>query len=535
MSNYFTTERELLKREMQKFAQKHPGQAIAADPYIDRLLEGVAYLTAKIHQRIDDEIPEISKSLLQQFCHRLLKPFPSTTIMQFQPLNTLQTPLIINKNTTIQTSPRPDANQCKFSTIAPIIINPIELKTVVTHKNHNTIIELILTPKTPLNTLDFSNFNLYINASLELATELHYALTTKTKAIVLEIAHKEIELDPQKTITTRYLHHPAIANIASQDLFAAAFILQEYFLFPEKLFFIGLNLPNDLNWPKTQQQIKFKINLQHQFTAQQPTSNIFLLHCVPAINLFLATSEPIKINHQQTQYPITTDQHTKIYQIKTHQDISDFKYLETKKPYYQFSDHDGDYYVSLKNSNTFSTNTLSFDLTCHNGNYPKQHIREHQLIKTTKDLSKQVTASNITHPTKIFDSPHNNNQQWQLIAQLSANIKSLSELENFKQILQTYEWSNFPQNQQKIAAITSTKITPKHQIHRGALTQLLEHELTITETNFTSDADIHLFGLVLHNFLLNYAPINHTVITKLITNISGTEFTWQNHGNKPLN
>src|SRR5579871_1595468 len=91
MKKYFETEMRCLRESAQAFAEAYPEQAAMLnltawhdqDPYIERLLEGVAYLTAQIRQRIDDDIPDFCETLLAQLAPDLLRPFPSATIMQF--------------------------------------------------------------------------------------------------------------------------------------------------------------------------------------------------------------------------------------------------------------------------------------------------------------------------------------------------------------------------------------------------------------------------------------------------------------------
>ena len=93
MREYFEAEMRLLHEAAQEFAQAHPEQARMLnlnelrdrDPYIERLLEGMAFLTAHVRQRIEESEAAVSEQLLAHVCPNQLTPYPSTTILAFEP------------------------------------------------------------------------------------------------------------------------------------------------------------------------------------------------------------------------------------------------------------------------------------------------------------------------------------------------------------------------------------------------------------------------------------------------------------------
>jgi type VI secretion system protein ImpG len=56
-----------------EFAREHPAVASrlllepdrCADPHVERLLEGFSFLAARIHLKLDDELPEITEFLIE--------------------------------------------------------------------------------------------------------------------------------------------------------------------------------------------------------------------------------------------------------------------------------------------------------------------------------------------------------------------------------------------------------------------------------------------------------------------------------------
>jgi type VI secretion system protein ImpG len=67
-----------------EFANKYPkvaGRLLleagkCEDPHVERLLEGFAFLAARIHTKIDDEFPEVIESLLDVLYPYYLRPIP---------------------------------------------------------------------------------------------------------------------------------------------------------------------------------------------------------------------------------------------------------------------------------------------------------------------------------------------------------------------------------------------------------------------------------------------------------------------------
>jgi hypothetical protein len=86
-------ERELtyLRRLGAEFAGRYPKIAARLaleqdkcdDPHVERLIESVAFLCARVRLKIDDDFPEITDALLSVLYPSFLAPVPSTSIVQF--------------------------------------------------------------------------------------------------------------------------------------------------------------------------------------------------------------------------------------------------------------------------------------------------------------------------------------------------------------------------------------------------------------------------------------------------------------------
>ena len=90
---YYNNELDALRRLGAEFAKTHPNVAgrfadrprtVSRTLTWARLMEGVAFLSARAHQRLDDEFPEITDALLGVLYPHYLAPVPSAAIAQLR-------------------------------------------------------------------------------------------------------------------------------------------------------------------------------------------------------------------------------------------------------------------------------------------------------------------------------------------------------------------------------------------------------------------------------------------------------------------
>jgi type VI secretion system lysozyme-like protein len=90
---YYNRELQYLREMGGEFAREFPKIAgrlgleslECSDPYVERLLESFAFLTARVQLKIDDEFPRFSQHLLQMVYPHALAPTPSMAVLELQP------------------------------------------------------------------------------------------------------------------------------------------------------------------------------------------------------------------------------------------------------------------------------------------------------------------------------------------------------------------------------------------------------------------------------------------------------------------
>ena len=153
---YYNLELQHLREMGAEFAQQFPKIAArlgmngleVTDPYVERLLEGVGFLAARVHLKLDAEFPRFTQALLEIVYPHYLAPTPSMLVAQCMPdLNdpSLATGFTIQRGSSMQGQlAGDDVTECEFRTAHDVTLWPIEIVSA----NYFSF-----APDLPLNTL----------------------------------------------------------------------------------------------------------------------------------------------------------------------------------------------------------------------------------------------------------------------------------------------------------------------------------------------------------------------------------------------
>src|SRR5215831_19119444 len=117
----------------EEFARVHPTAAhylsgASRDPDVERMLEGFAFLSAQIRQKLDDEFPELSHSLFRLMWPHYLRPVPSMAILEFQPvLQALRQSQTLARGCEVHSTPV-EGTTCRFRTAYDVTLHPLSLE-----------------------------------------------------------------------------------------------------------------------------------------------------------------------------------------------------------------------------------------------------------------------------------------------------------------------------------------------------------------------------------------------------------------------
>jgi type VI secretion system protein ImpG len=145
--NLYEQELKHLRETLVEFGRAFPtpGRELAlranpADPYIERLLDGVAFMAARVRLKLDSQFPQFTQSLLETIYPDFLSPMPSLAVLQFQPPEPATPPppggSLVRRGSIVRGKPRKHpASQrglreplpCSFTLAQDVRLLPIEL------------------------------------------------------------------------------------------------------------------------------------------------------------------------------------------------------------------------------------------------------------------------------------------------------------------------------------------------------------------------------------------------------------------------
>src|SRR5437016_12391157 len=67
-----------------RLALDRDAKEVCPDPYVERLLEGFAWLAARVHLKLDAEFPRFTQALLETIYPHFLSPVPSMAVVRFE-------------------------------------------------------------------------------------------------------------------------------------------------------------------------------------------------------------------------------------------------------------------------------------------------------------------------------------------------------------------------------------------------------------------------------------------------------------------
>ncbi|HHC74340.1 MAG TPA: type VI secretion system baseplate subunit TssF [Thiothrix sp.] len=370
-------------REMGKeFAQRYSKVAEhldlnsveCADPYVERLLEGFAFLSARIQIKLQAEFPKFTQHLLETVYPHYLSPIPAMSIIELTPDregNITENGVVINKGEMLRSNHQENNTHCLYRTAHTVKLWPIEVTDIqylngaeanqyLPKSNHrythtdssseniksgikiqlDTFAELPFNQLSELDELDF-----FIKASPDLAGKIYEMLFANTlKVLVNPSSNKNI--DTPHTIEPIGFNYSQSLLPYTDVSFEGYRLLQEYFNFPERFLFFKVTQLKQMLTQNMSNTTEIIILFDQSYDDLHSILNkqSFALNCTPIINLFKKTSDRVNITHQTHEHHIVIDRSQPMsYEVYQINNVLAFdqnsKVKQIFKPFYACNQH----------------------------------------------------------------------------------------------------------------------------------------------------------------------------------------------------
>jgi type VI secretion system protein ImpG len=302
------------------------------DPYVERLMEGAAFLAARVQLKLDAEFPRFTQRLLEIVYPNYLAPTPAMLIAQLRPqlaeTNLAQGVAIPAGSAMRSQAGKDDLTACEFHTAQEVTLWPLE----IIHAEYFNFAPDLPLNKLPVSRpvkggvrlklgttagLNFSQLNierlrLFLSGSDEIAYKLHeLCLGAPLGVAVAPPVHPwpwHQFLPPCMIRPVGYEDEHALLPVSLRG-FQGYRLLQEYFAFPQRFLFIDI----DGLGPAVRKHAGNELEIVLLFSrGEAMLENVvdrgnFSLFCTPAINLFPKRADRIHLSDNTYEYHVVPD------------------------------------------------------------------------------------------------------------------------------------------------------------------------------------------------------------------------------------
>lgn len=573
---YFRDELTFLKEQGRSFADVHPQlsrflNGRSTDPDVERLLEGFAFLTGKLREKVDDQFPELTHSMINMLWPNYLRPVPSLSIVQMRPIpGMIDSRQVVPEGTRLHS--QPIANTlCQFRTCRDVPVYPLTLEQVsATHSRDKSRVDLSLSlvknVTVGLSGLDSLRF--FLAGDHYSARQLYLWLNHYLERIELVI-----EQDGQPVVLPLPADYLQPVGFEPEDAvlpypknsYDGYRILQEYLCFSDGFLFVdvvglGQSLPAGLRG-----QFTLRFCFDRTLPADTRVRNdSFCLYCTPVINLFSHDAQPVDLTGRRSEYPLVPSgqpDHYEIFSVDQVQGLRTRSGQRQPLRYTAFESFQHDiehrrrreacyYRVRVRESitkNSFEQTiafirndetacidldeTVTVELTCTNRQLPIA-LGRGDICHYDVDTPPFVSYSNITEPTEPLRPVLDGSLLWTLISNLSLNYLSLLSKDALCAVLHAYDFRAMEDqqaqrvSQQRLDGIVDIASTPVERLIRGLPVRGLRSRMVLSPSAFSSEGELFLFGTVLSRFFALYASINSFHELEVINADNQERYQW---------
>ncbi|GAC1346818.1 MAG: type VI secretion system baseplate subunit TssF [Acetobacteraceae bacterium] len=578
---YYNRELDAIRRLATEFADAYPKIAgrlrlsadAVDDPHVARLLEGVAFLGARVQHRLDDEFPELTEALLAVLYPHYLAPMPSVAITCFSVDPALQGSAVLPAGQLIETEPvRGEA--CRFRTAYDLTLWPVEIESVSMSgmplpappnpvaPQAAAVLRISLRCSNP--TMTFAQLGVD-RLRFFLRGEGGARLQEAMLAHALSVAVADGPTDPRPVILPPTVLQAA--GFAPEEAllpwparsFSGFRLLSEYFAAREKFLFVDVLRLDAKTLLTAGNQMDIFVYLDRLLPELERTvdAGSLALGCTPMVNLFAQKCEPIPLDGTTIEYRVVPDARRpaalEVWSVEAVREGLPGGGFRPWEPFYRLSQagrHETDgqpgFYGTarraapgrLRGTEVFllphdpgfdpgreSNAVLSVDALCCNRDLPAAlpFGGGRPALRLVEGAAVVTGLVCLTAPTPTLRVPQRERGFWRLISHLSLGHLSVVGGEAgavaLAEMLRLYDGRDSAETRAAIRALLEARSAPGVARVPGARAGGFCRGLDVTLTfddQVWANGGLYLLASVLERFLALHATVNSFVRTRAV-------------------
>ncbi|MCH9683668.1 MAG: type VI secretion system baseplate subunit TssF [Deltaproteobacteria bacterium] len=568
-AKYYESELAYLREMGREFALVHPSTAgllaeRGNDPDVERLLEGFAFLTARIREKVDDAVPAIVQGITELLLPHFLRPIPATSIIQYSPsIKALRGVQPVARGAKVASTPM-QGTSCQFRTTQEVELLPWQIVDAQLDETAaaRPVIRLMVdtTEAGRAVVMRREGMRILLHGDMSICATLYLWMRRHLVDVEVRNGGNSTSLGGKVVKPIGWSDDDAVLPWPTFSQPGYRY-LQEYFTLPGKFLFLDV-----VDLHKAGELLDDRIELR--FTFDRPpalegrlTPDNFRLHCTPVINLFEVSGDPLKLDPLIYEHLLRAaginPKHMEVYEVT---DVIGVRQGQTqRRPYHPFFgfahggdklkdaayytlrptpspiDEGADMYLSVVTPRDVAPSeveeTLSLDLRCTNRSLPAE-LQLGEISTTPRGTSAAAAFKNISPVTTPVRPPLGSELHWRLLSHLAINRQSLGNAETLRSLLALYNFhKDISQvlgraNELKIESIRTVDSTPITRMMQGAPVRGVQTLIELDESKLGTTGEAFLFGCVLDEVYANHAPLNSFNELRVRLHPSKTMLRW---------
>lgn len=338
---YYNRELLHIRDSALEFAQEYPKIAgrlgldtaradECADPYVERLLEGFAFLAARVQLKLDAEFPRFTQSLLETVYPHYLAPTPSMAVVRFQPdlaEGSLAAGLTLARDRVLRsTIGKGDQTACEYRTAHPVTLWPLE---VVSAEYFTRNLASLSPPRIPgmkaairvrlrctagltFSKLAIDRLTLYLAGPDETPGRAYGQILGHTIGVAVQPVRTPLPwqhvVEPPCAGRVGFDDEQSLLPYGTRS-FHGYRLVHEYFALPQRFLFVELSglAPGVRRCDGTELDLLVLLDAVDLELENALTGANIQLFCTPAVNLFPKRSDRIHMTDRASEFLVVPD------------------------------------------------------------------------------------------------------------------------------------------------------------------------------------------------------------------------------------
>lgn len=557
-SKYYEAELAYLREAGAQYARQFPNSAgllaeRSADPDVERILEGFAFLAAQVHERADDAVPEIARQYAELLVPRLNRFVPPLTVLQFAPERGLRTRQTLPRGSAVLGT-SPQGVKCQFRTTSPLTLLPLALEDVRHERPQSRVDRLVLSFRSAHpSACGTSPLRLFFRGESGFWGPLRSWFLYCCHSLEVKVGGETVAtLDPSAIVGRGYGEEDDLLPIAplEHDAFST---VADFFCMPEKYAFV------DLPPLGTAAGAQFEIwgdFINAPKLPRPPVEGDIRLHCVPAVNLFPVDGRPIRFDPLMPESLVLAENYTpveaEVWRVDKVTGLASARRTEYPSflDYQTLPDQAHFFATRRRPSVTASGTDLALSLVSPRDGPPpaEPEVLSIKLTISNRAAATKLSLGDVSEATRTLGTsapfknitavspplyPHDDVELvWRLAAHMGISRRALLDAATLRRLLEAYNFAarfnprlgNL--NALWIESIRAVEVTGGVRVHRGAPITGTLTNIKLDGAKIGSTGEAHLLGEVLNELFARRVPINSFNECRLTIVPSGETRTW---------